>query len=152
MAFFADELVTYNPPIIPSSQMKAIEKIIAYSEDVNDFTKRIIIWVLRKTNNLTRNVVVSIEDLTQGFGVHNMTSCNGTTHIDLIFQAMGTEMSLMCHHGVLVRKGVLDTARSGMTVWFSWVWYNLYPEVILHPNYKEIEAIDLNMIRNSSTH
>lgn len=154
MALFADERVNYTPPTIFSSQIKAVEKAVVRSRDISDTTKKIIIFLLHKTNNLTKRVVLSLEDGWQNIDtkklqdeLSRMVSYAYNTHLDLIFQAMNTEMRLMSHYGIFEEKGSpINTRRPGITIWFSWMWYDHSPEIIVYPSYEEIDTINLEMI------
>lgn len=155
MAFFAGDpvLCIYNPPFVSFSQMRALERAVALSKDASNLAKKIVIWTLRQTNHLTKRVALSVEENWNGFGmaqlqdgVHDMVSFNGTTHLDLMFDAIGTQMHVMHHHGMFLQNGAFDSKKSGRTIWVSYVWYDKSPEVFLCPSLEEINAIDLKAI------
>ena len=109
---------------VTSSQMDALERFIAASRDASEFAKKAVIWMLRQTAGLTRPVCLSFPPERAKFGkqaaygVHDMCSKLGSTHIDDFMRKMGTPMKLSAHGGSYV-KGELDSESGGYTVWVS---------------------------------
>lgn len=149
----------YQPPTMSAEQMQAIEAAIAYSRNATDFAKKVIIWTLRQSRNLTRQVALSIPEPFEGFkaeevqsGVHDMVSCNGTTHIDCLFQAAGTKVHLSHHAGMFVGKHpnfFHNTRARGSTIWVAVGYFSKDAEILTPPTLKEIESIDLKKITHS---
>lgn len=112
-------------PMIQDEQMEVLEHLIMLSQDASDFTKRISIWVLRQTDNLTKEVALSIPNKfyeqidTQEIqdGVHNMQSAGYSTNIDQIFRLTGTKMRFNHHCGMFV-NGQFDVQAKGVTIWY----------------------------------
>ncbi len=82
---------------ISNSKMRALEEFIRVSKDGTYFGKQGIIYILRKSRNLSREVVIRVlgipgKDI--GQSVHDMNSSNGSTRVDLFFKGMGSGMRL----------------------------------------------------------
>lgn len=152
----------YVPPKMSDKQMAALEKHIKNSKDATDFSKKVIIWTLRKTENLTKSVAVSIWDKDFGElstkevqdGAHAMESSNRMTRLDIFMTAMGTEVGL-CHHcgcfvscecGVCEQKSnILILDAPGRTIWFSHIFYDRKVTVLPQPTKEELDKISLDI-------
>ncbi|MFH1367390.1 MAG: hypothetical protein ABIH38_05445 [Patescibacteria group bacterium] len=80
-------------------QLKALEDLLLLSTDLEPFGRQFAVWLLGQSEGLTRNVRVVIppdfpepEKDKVAFGLHNINSFNGTTHIGVVLKAMGTDM------------------------------------------------------------
>ena len=130
-------------------QMEALEHFISKSRDASDFAKRVIIWTLRQTNNLTDRVILSVPDdygtdLAKKVqdGVHYMQSDGGTTHLDSFFLGMKTEFR-MCHHcGIFSpnsdKEDKFDPDAKGRTIWVSYVEYDREAKVLALPSLEDL--------------
>ena len=76
--------------MISQRQLAFLEYLIWKSRDADEFTKRCLIWLLRQSEGLTK--AVRIRGINLSIGLHDMCSCNGTTHIDGVFGAAGSNM------------------------------------------------------------
>jgi hypothetical protein len=136
--------------------MLALEERIINSKDSTDFAKRIIIWLLRKTQNLTWPVALSVLDATYGAelcaemqnGAHDMLSSNGSTHLGNFFRGMGTEVTLEHHCGCFLlnrskTEDSFEARANGRTIWFSFVYYDRNVQLFTPPPLGELEAIKL---------
>jgi len=142
-------------PKITDDQMRALEEFVRCSPDANEFGKKAVLYVLRKSENLTKPVCLTLPDGAEGRdwvdgceadqmqnAVHDMRSANGHTHIDLLFYAMGTDFSLS-HHGGGYVNNVFSCEIFGRTIWFSPYCYDDNAEK-LKTTIDEIDAIDLS--------
>ena len=153
MAWLRGEDQRYIPPRMTNKQMLALEQFIILSPDASEFAKRVIIWVLRQTQNLTRQVALSIWNEQYGSdraaevqdSVHAMNSMNSKTRMDLFFDGMGTEMMLEHHCGCFEASDghPFNTKASGRTIWFSFVFYDDKANVLEAPSLDELEAMSL---------
>ena len=163
MSFLKDDIrfQDYTPPEATPRQMKALESAIAYSKDANDFAKQIIIWTLRQTDNLTKQVALSLPENFYEWkskdmqnGAHSMLSVNRTTHLDLIFDAIDTQMYLMHHCGrftLIDESNVFVSNISGRTIWFAYEWYSRNVKLLQPPTINELNAIDPKDIIDPNT-
>lgn len=133
--YFRDEDIPYRAPRMTDEQMAALEYLIVQSPDATAIAKKAIIWTLRLSEHLTRAVAVSFsdEEFSEGIardiqnGAHDMSSCNGTTHIGAMMKAMGTEVGLSHHCGMFVDATAsdgVDSEAPGRTIWFSHTWHD----------------------------
>ncbi len=155
MPWFRGEDQTYIPPLMSNTQMQALELLIAYSPDATDFAKKVIIWVLRQTEGLTRRVAFSVRDeycsadlaAEVQQGAHDMISRNGNTHLNNVFGDMGTEVTLG-HHCGCFESGRLDTdpfntKANGRTIWFSYIFYDRDVTILEAPPLEELMKMEL---------
>jgi len=137
-------------PMIEDEQMEMIETFIAESVDAGLFAKKFAIWLLRKTNNLTREVAISLPNDFHGIEVQiaitQMQSDMNSTKIDRIFNLTGTSMRFSCRIGMFFAKEFNNTTE-GRTIWCSD--HSLkreYPIDVTFlplPKEREINSIDL---------
>jgi len=147
-----DEQLSYRPPTISYENMQAIEEAIKQSPEATDFGKRVIIWMLRKTENLTCGVALSIPENAypcpskEELRISTSGLCrdNGPTHLNSVLEELGTKVGLS-HHGRCFKDGKLNKENTdGMTIWFSYFAYDqLKPKVLDLPSLAELRSIDL---------
>lgn len=92
-----------------SKQIAALRYMIFNAKNGNELSKRVLAFLIESSEELTKEVCLSLvadregytadEISAAGYGVHDMESCNGTTHIDQILDAMGSELSFSVHYG-----------------------------------------------------
>lgn len=140
---------TYRPGLVNDRQMQALEYFISKSTDATDYAKKAIVWALRQTNNLARNIAVPFSydwdrEKTQeiAYGVHDMRSSNGSTLIQVVFKTMDVERSISSHCG-LYQDAKYNTSLSGYTIWVAERDFDHTADV-LEPDFAMIEAIDLS--------
>lgn len=152
MPWFSKQQVEYKPPHMSDAQMDALERFIAASSNASEFAKKVIIWTLRQTQNLTRPVALSIWDKDSGpnssqvqNAAHNMDSVNGKTRIDLFFGGMGTEMRLGHHCGCFEERDgdPFNAEADGCTIWFAYIFYDRNVTRLEEPSLAELEAMVL---------
>jgi hypothetical protein len=148
------EAKEYRPPRLSDDQIKCLEYLIAVSKNATSFAKKVIIWLLHQTENLTKQVALSVPDEFLGEpsrqiqnGEHDMCSSNGTTHIGTILGAAGTQMSLMGHCGRF-SENFFCSDIGGCTIWFAYVFYSRDAELVDPPTIEDLEKIDLEFIIN----
>ncbi|OHB15957.1 MAG: hypothetical protein A2431_03710 [Candidatus Zambryskibacteria bacterium RIFOXYC1_FULL_39_10] len=145
------EAQEYIPPRLSQKQIEAIEYLITKSKDATQFAKKVVIWFLRQTDGMTKSVALSVPEQFLGEeasqiedSVHDMNSVSGSTHIDSVFQAAGTEMRLQHHRGTFF-DGEFNGGR-GRTIWCSWEWYSRNVSVLPPPTNEDLAKIDLHKI------
>lgn len=132
---------------ITNLQMELLEKYIAMSRDCNEFGKKALIWMLRRTKNLTVPVSLSLTPkhgkLVEEFsrGTRYINSASGSTHIWLLLRLIGSPMIFTEHCGCYFEGEFIYTAKA-YTVWIS---PNLYSDKTekLQPDIAGIKAIKL---------
>lgn len=90
-------------------QIAALRYMIFNAKDGTELSKRVLAFLIESSERLTKEVCLSLvadregytadEISAAGYGVGNMESCNGTTHIDQILHAMGSELGVSVHYG-----------------------------------------------------
>jgi len=138
----------YVPPRLSREQIFAIEYLVAKSEDATELTKKVVIWLIRQTNFMTEQVVLSLPKDFLGNpalavliheNVHDMCSCNGDTHIYYISMAAGTKMCLR-HCCRSFHSG------DGAIIWWSFESHFRNAKVLTPPTQEELDKIDLKQI------
>lgn len=144
---------TRMSPQMSSEQMAALEELVLWSRDLTEFAKRLVLYMLRQTNNLRTAVCMSIpetpdddpemETLDQqaGLSIYATRGYGHTTLFPLVLQAMGTDADISPHCGMYV-NGQYDLKANGWTIWIS-------PFVYGHGSYKNYKHLpfDLDAIR-----
>ena len=92
-----------------SKQIAALRYMSFNAKNGTELSKRVLALLIESSEELTKEVCTSLvadregytadEISAAGHGVGNMESCNGTTHIDQILHAMGSELSFSVHYG-----------------------------------------------------
>lgn len=108
------------------AQMKQLAYLISVSKDINKPAKRVVLWLLYKTDRLTKPVCLCMNEKVCGklaenvsFGVHDMSSCNGTTHLGSLVKLTGSKFVFWHHCGVYSKGGKYDPRGGGCTIWIS---------------------------------
>ncbi len=95
--------------MITDKQVRALKYLVYKSKYGSDLAKKIFFYLLDKSDNLTKEVCVSLVEGLSGYNndeIHNaafsvdfMKSCNLTTHLNEIFDAMGSGFNFSTHYG-----------------------------------------------------
>jgi hypothetical protein len=90
-------------------QIAALRYMIFNAKNGTELSKRVLAFLIEASEELTKEVCLSLvadregytadEILAAGCGVSSMESCNGTTHLDQILHAMGSELRFSVHYG-----------------------------------------------------
>ncbi|OGI82153.1 hypothetical protein A3B93_00650 [Candidatus Nomurabacteria bacterium RIFCSPHIGHO2_02_FULL_42_24] len=82
-------------------QYEALEILISESKDITTEAKRIILWLLRKSELLTKPVCVSIDyESHRNLAIQAANSVHNTSnYLRKIFTAMGSDLHLSFHCG-----------------------------------------------------
>lgn len=156
---------TYVPPRMNEWQMRALEDRIRHSKDATPFGKRVIIWLLRQTDGLTKPVALSMPAHFCGGSArevqnsaHDMLSTNGTTHLTQCVILRQTEMGLEHHSGRYRQPGeqlpidrLVGDPKSGFghfddgarTIWWSLFYYDHGAARLALPTIEELAAIEV---------
>jgi hypothetical protein len=108
--------------MVTTKQIAALKYLVAASKHGNDTAKRVIWFLIDKSNRLSKEVCVTLTQGQEGYSaeeideivrtLHGITSCNGTTHLNEIFKVTGTDFVFDLHYGHFGSDGSFDT--SGM--------------------------------------
>lgn len=139
----------YDP--VTSDQIEALEICIINSRDVKPPAKKVLIWLLRQTRNLTRPVCLLMPNENPlgrvvSYSVHDMQSANGTTHIDVFMRAMQSDMDFSTHGGLIM--GGETKSSGGYTVWIAPYDYDPEAELVQW----DADAIAQTELRKRFTH
>ena len=114
---------------ISRKQLQFLEYLVWKSKDADDFTKKCLIFLIRRSRGLTKPVGIIFSDRELAGKVsrnlHDMCSCNCTTHIDALFSLTGTTRLDVDYGGIAIRDP--------LTKWTS--------ILRLRPSVKKISAI-----------
>src|SRR3989344_2981903 len=93
--------------MLTGTQVSALKYLIAHSRGASDLAKRILFFLLDRSNGLTEEVCFSISsegveyteaDVKQaGHTVGGMQSCNGTTYLNELTALSGSDFSFSVH-------------------------------------------------------
>ena len=122
-------------------QLTYLESFIWRSENADDFTKQCVIWLIRQSRGLTREVkmFLQLEDGGQkvAHGVHGMNSLSCTTHLGELCRLAGS-VRLAPHSGSSNAGAVIsvvDYRKNGT---------NSQEAKQLKPDFDEIRAIKIH--------
>lgn len=82
---------------VSKRQLAFLEHLVWYSKDADSFTKQCVIFLIRKSEGLTKPVKLVLgRDLRSKIAeeMHRMCMFVGTTHIDDLFRLAGSELGL----------------------------------------------------------
>ena len=164
--------------MVTSKQIAALRFMIFNAKDGTELSKRILAFLIGQSNELTKEVCLTLVANREGYtadqiskaayGVGNMRSGGGTTHLDEILDVMGSEFGFSVHYGDFdptrtgdpfncdgqfaalrnLASSVSDpgTLREGMplrcTFWFSKQNYSREAALVIATR-EELEQIDL---------
>lgn len=151
------EAESYVPPRIAEPQLRELEDHIRRSRDASPFAKRVVIWMLRQTDGLTRAVSLSMSaEFCSGTArevqdaAHDLCSANGSTHLDEFMKRMGTEVGLEHHSGAYRRRADGATSNDfgqredgSRTIWWSHIRYDHIARKLDLPTRDALAAIPL---------
>lgn len=90
-------------------QIAALKYMIFKARNVNGLSKRVLVFLIESSERLTKEVCLSLVADREGYtadeikvaayGVHDMQSSNGATHVDQILHVMGSELGFSFHYG-----------------------------------------------------
>lgn len=108
-----------------------LKRIIANSRDAkSDFAKKVMIWLIDKSENLSKPVALSISNEFEkiakdvAFSEHSMCSTNCTTGLSMVLAGVCTlkknfkPVSCISHCGIYI-NGKFDTKGGGYTIWIA---------------------------------
>ena len=109
---------------VSRSQMESLEKAIS-SSSFTEFAKKALIWMLEKSENLTKQISLSFPPAHSrlgrqvAFGIHNVCGSGGhSIRINDLMKRIGTPMFFSSHGGHYV--GDRFNARTGgFTAWLA---------------------------------
>jgi len=141
-----------DPKPVRGRQMRYLELVIAESIDATDFGKQALIWMLRQTDGLSRNIAVSLpfswgKQTVRGVykSVHDMCSDNGSTHLWRTFAAMGVGSGINSHCGLYEGQAQkLNHDLPGYTVWISNRASYDHTAERIEPDFNAIQSINIS--------
>jgi hypothetical protein len=139
----ADILV--SPWVLTDRQIRALELVIAQSKDATPLCKQAVIWLLRQSEKLSVDVMISFsldQDSNEiASGVHDMRSCNGTTHLNERIALTGARFWIASGSGNFA-AGKPEQA-GYHTVWVSKTRHNDRQAKVVNPDMPAIRKISL---------
>jgi hypothetical protein len=79
---------------VSKEKLEFLEYLIWRSKNASEFTKKCLIWLIRQSEGLTKEVGVAFKDdkisREVSLGFHDMCSCNCTTHVVQLFRLAGS--------------------------------------------------------------
>ena len=132
--------------ILTTRQVKSLKGCIARSADASDFTKRLIIWLIDRSNNLSKPSVVVVSthwDDTPAeridTDIQNMVSPDRSTHLHELFTLTGSWYFISRDYDRIV----------GCRVWLAPRLHGKKVPDLQRLNYdlEAIQAIDLEQLR-----
>jgi|GEM_PF-2790863 len=109
---------------VTDEQMTKIRKHIIDSLNATSFAKQAMLWLLERSENLTKPVALSFPAALNEFGkdvsrgVHNMNSTSGKTFMSAFLKKLGVSMIFSTHRGSYV-NGTFCSRYGGCTIWIS---------------------------------
>ncbi len=90
-------MASKRPRRVSQKQLEFLEYLIWKSKNADVFSKRCLIWLIRKSQGLTRAVRIGDENIVNAVskGFHDMSSANCTTHVDAMFGLAGSDLCLV---------------------------------------------------------
>lgn len=92
-----------------AKQIAALKYVIFHSQDGDNLLKRILAFLIDRSENLTKEICLVLVADREGYTgeeidaaahrLHGMQSANGTTHLDQILHVMGADLCFSCHYG-----------------------------------------------------
>jgi len=130
---------------ISDNQIKALKYLILKSKDAGLETKKICFALIDGSEGLTKSVFFTCNSKDAQYGLHDMVSSNGTTHLQEIMKSVGTEMIFSNHGGYFDAEGIFNShLKEGEdythTLWLS---KNRYDKTALELTKECVEKIVL---------
>lgn len=112
-----------------STQINSLKYLIFMSKNSGPETKKICFALIDASEGLTKAVCFTVNSEDAQFGIHNMVSFNGTTHLQEIMKCIGTKMSFSHHGGYHDKDGVfqpelIEGEEHTHTIWLSEIRYD----------------------------
>jgi len=118
---------------VTNQQVKALEYFVTQSQNAKESCKRAVLLLIKESDNLTKSVhlVINLNGKKKKFvkdilyGVHDMCSGQGSTHLDSFCEGMGTKMrfnSWSTSPGkgfVAITTGLLNNADNSKRITFN---------------------------------
>lgn len=130
-------------------QIAALKYLIFRSKDGANITKRLLAFLINHSMGLTRGVYVNLVGSLNGFsartiqqaafGLHDMQSCNGTTHIGQVLIAMGSPLVF----GYRNVSGTQPGLKRNQCAWTFWL---AQDRTVLDAEFIEVHSSELEQI------
>lgn len=127
--FFGDDPKAegYEPPRLDDRMMHGIEFMIYTSRDARPVFKSLVIWMLRQTENLTKEVSLTLREEGGQHGwlkrvaedFDTIAAGNGTTELSKYVSGMNTKMNLIGADGHFYR-GEFKPLDNRYTLWWCY--------------------------------
>ena len=139
-------------------QIAALKYLIAKSKDASELSKQVMFYLIDQSEGFSKEVAISFSGRTGDysneeamdivFGVHDMESSNGSTHLDALMKLSGCVFTFS-QHGGHYKKGIFNARTTGGTVWLSKNNYGHNTnELIILPTPKKDEIQKINLKKN----
>ena len=136
--------------LITDKQRRALELVVARSVDATELGKKAVIWLLRQSHDVSRNVVATFS-AQQGAkqiadSVHDMLSSGGSTHLGERIALMGVRFWISSHGGSFPITDELRSKIEGVyTIWVSSRSRYDHDAEILQVDMNAIQAVSLTV-------
>ncbi len=130
---------------VTKRQLDILKFVILNSRDCGDETKKACLALIDASEKLTKSVFCTgySEDIT--FGLHNMLSLNGKTHLDSKLSQLDTKLKFSHFGGYFHNGKLINYCREGKkythTIILSPYYYG--SERMIEVTAEQVEAIDL---------
>lgn len=91
------------------NQIEALKYLILKSQEANELAKRIMFWLIEKSEGLTKDVCICLNEADGEFSADEIqlaarsfdhaSSSNSRSHLGAVFRAMNSEFSFHMHYG-----------------------------------------------------
>lgn len=99
---------------LTDEQMKALKDFILEAKDGREFTKKVVLWLIDQTANLTEPVLLIFDDMLDmgheaAIGVQRMNSSSGQTHLATFMHGLGTPVRIISdgEHTITISSNVV---------------------------------------------
>jgi len=119
-------MVVTEKKALNGEQIEELERFIAKSPDAGFFARKAMIWMLQKSEGMTKVVCLSFNPSQHTLaklvadGIHNMRSAQGITYITKFMRNLGAPMTFSFTAGHYTgREDDYDPRSEGFTVWIA---------------------------------
>lgn len=124
--------------MITKTQIAALKYLIFEAENGTELSKRILAFLIDRSEGLTREVCLTLVEDREGYtgeeidsaarGVGGMISCNCTTHLGALASLSGSELCFSVHYGDF------DPKRSGDKFSSAGIFAGVPLDMVRHPS------------------
>jgi len=130
---------------LSDDQINALKYLIFMSKDAGPETKKICFALIDASERFKKPVYFTGNTKDAQFGVHDMVSSNGTTHLSEILKTVGLKFRFSHHDGFFVSGGNFFQSRFRKgekhthTIWLSETCYDRFASEIKKEDVEKVE-------------